>query len=114
MAHRILLVDDEPDLLAALSLRLTSAGYQCATANNSFEALDQALADPPDLILTDLSMPGMDGYELCRRLKATPENEIAGEAQAVGVARLLYKLVESRELLSTVREVLTTMGGTTP
>ena len=128
-ARRILLIDDEPDLLAALALRLTAAGFQCETANGSYEGLEKAQADPPDLIMTDLSMPGMDGYELCRRLKADPqtaavpiimltasipENEIASQAQELGIERLLYKMVESKELISTVREVFTTMEGPNP
>jgi PAS domain S-box-containing protein len=68
----ILIVDDEPlgrDTIAAL---LSPLGYQLAFAAGGAEALRLAIATPPDLILLDVMMPGMDGFEVCRRLRATP------------------------------------------
>ncbi|NOZ28873.1 MAG: response regulator [Chloroflexi bacterium] len=72
MAHTILVVDDEPDVQKLLALILTKAGFQVATADNGEEALAQAASVAPDLILLDIMMPGMDGYEVLKRLRSDP------------------------------------------
>ena len=72
MPKRILLVDDEPDVVLIIRGRLTTWGYQVVTATNGQEALDAMNKQAPDLILMDLKMPVMDGPEVCRRLKADP------------------------------------------
>jgi putative two-component system response regulator len=66
----ILVVDDAPANLKLLSGLLRSRGYEPRPALSGAAALATAQADPPDLILLDVDMPGMDGYEVCRRLKA--------------------------------------------
>lgn len=73
-AGKILVVDDEPSSIS-LIVRLLKPSYRLAVAKNGEEALRLAASpeDPPDLILLDLIMPEMDGYEACRRLKAMPE-----------------------------------------
>jgi PAS domain S-box-containing protein len=68
----ILIVDDEPVGRVALEALLLNQGYQLAFARSGREALDQAAAHPPDVILLDVMMPEMDGFEFCRRLRATP------------------------------------------
>lgn len=68
----VLIVDDEPVGRAALQGLLHNQGYHLAFAASGAEALEQADALLPDLILLDVMMPGMDGYEACRRLRATP------------------------------------------
>ena len=68
--HNILLVDDNPQNLAALSRILTEQGYHVRTAINGQVALKSARNMLPDLILLDILMPGMDGYEVCQQLKA--------------------------------------------
>jgi len=68
--HNILLVDDNPQNLAALSRILTEQGYQVRTAISGQVALKSVRNMLPDLILLDILMPGMDGYEVCRQLKA--------------------------------------------
>ncbi len=70
---RILIVDDEPDALRMLSLALEGEGYDVVAADNGEEALKQAAANRPDLIVLDVVMPQMDGYEVCRRLRRIPE-----------------------------------------
>lgn len=70
MAKKVLIVDDEPDVLKIVSFRLKAAGYEITTASDGREALDSAEKDRPDLILLDLRMPVMDGYEVCRKLKS--------------------------------------------
>ena len=67
---RVLVVDDLPDNVEILRARLESRGYEVATASNGQEALDSVHADPPQLILCDVMMPGIDGYEVSRRIKA--------------------------------------------
>lgn len=66
---RVLVVDDAPSNLHILCRGLGKE-FQCETASNGLAALEKIKADPPDLVLLDILMPGMDGYEVCRRLKA--------------------------------------------
>src|SRR5690606_20235386 len=70
-AHRgrILVVDDNPDNLEVLSTRLRLCGYEAATAPRGEEALERVHEHPPDLILLDVMLPGIDGYEVARRIK---------------------------------------------
>src|SRR2546421_4594766 len=69
----ILAVDDDPFILESLSHRLQQRGYTPRCFSSGKEALESALDDPPELILLDANMPAMTGYELCGRLKATPQ-----------------------------------------
>ncbi|MBN8906761.1 MAG: response regulator, partial [Rhodospirillales bacterium] len=73
MTARILIVDDVPANMRLLDAKLSAEYYQVATARNGAEALDIARSWQPDLILLDVMMPGMDGYECCRKLKAEAE-----------------------------------------
>jgi len=66
----ILVVDDTPAVLQTLTLTLESVGYKVRTVANGALALEAAWQQPPDLILLDIRMPGMDGYEVCKCLKA--------------------------------------------
>jgi two-component system, cell cycle response regulator len=66
---RVLVVDDLPDNVEILRARLESRGYRVETASNGEEALAQVAASPPQLILCDVMMPGIDGYEVARRIK---------------------------------------------
>ncbi len=69
---RILAVDDTPASLRLLTDLLQDEGYEVRAAIGGELALHAALSDPPELVLLDIRMPGMDGYEVCRRLKADP------------------------------------------
>lgn len=73
MTGRILVVDDILPNIKLLEHKLTSEYYEVATATSGFEALEKVKSVNPDLILLDVMMPGMDGYEVCRRLKSDPE-----------------------------------------
>jgi DNA-binding response OmpR family regulator len=70
MPHKILIVDDEPDVIRIIELNLKQAGYDVITAQDGETALQQAAAEQPDLILMDQIMTGMSGSEAVRRLKA--------------------------------------------
>ena len=72
MSHRILLIDDEDDILEFIRYNLTKAGYEVYTARNGAEGLQQAAAHRPHLILLDMMMPVMDGIETCRALRRDP------------------------------------------
>lgn len=70
--QEILVVDDTPDNLRLLSAILTKKDYEIRKALSGKQALDSVNADAPDLILLDIKMPGLDGYETCRALKENP------------------------------------------
>ncbi len=69
MNKRLLVVDDEPKLLRAVAVDLRGEGYDVMTARSGSEALITVAQKTPDLIVSDIRMPGMDGYELARRLR---------------------------------------------
>ena len=70
MPCSVLVVDDDPDNRDVLAEYLTFCGYHVACARNGLEALSLALAIQPQVVLMDLAMPGLDGYEATRRIKA--------------------------------------------
>lgn len=72
MSYRILLVDDEPDILEFVGYNLTKEGFEVYTATNGVQALEKAAEVTPHLILLDVMMPEMDGMETCKRLKQLP------------------------------------------
>ncbi|MBI2211244.1 MAG: response regulator [Deltaproteobacteria bacterium] len=72
--NKILVVEDHPDMLDLLITELKLMGYQAIPARNGKEGLEKALEEKPDLILMDIMMPGMDGWEATRALRAQPES----------------------------------------
>jgi PAS domain S-box-containing protein len=71
-ARRILVVDDNPDVVESLALFLRVSGYEVETAHDGPEAVESAARARPDLVLLDIGMPGMDGYAVCRCMRAYP------------------------------------------
>lgn len=73
MPMRILLIEDDPDIqkMVRLSLKF-QGGHEVSVASGGLEGLEKAAAENPDLILLDVMMPEMDGYETCKRLKSQP------------------------------------------
>ncbi len=76
MTEKILLVDDEPTLLATLALNLRASGYDVITAPDGAAALEIAKAEAPDLIVLDLMMPELDGLTVCRTLRQVSDTPI--------------------------------------
>jgi len=69
MAPRILIVEDDPDMAELLRLALSGAGYSIRTATTGKEALRKARRSPPDLVVLDVLLPGMNGFSVCERLR---------------------------------------------
>ena len=67
--YRILIVDDEPRILNFLTTKLHTSGYEVITANNGVSAIEQAQAQEPDLIVLDVVMPRMDGFQTLKELR---------------------------------------------
>ena len=67
---RILLVDDEPDFCTIVQVQLEKEGFEVELAYNGEEGLEKIRTNPPDVIVLDVMMPGKDGYEVCKELKA--------------------------------------------
>jgi len=69
---KILIADDSPDLVNILSSRFRALGFQVFEARDGMEALEQARANHPDIILLDVMMPELNGFQVCRRMKQDP------------------------------------------
>ena len=72
MAQRILVVDDTPHNVKLLSDLLAAKGYEVSTAASGEQALESIAKQPPDLVLLDIMMPGISGYDVCRKIRANP------------------------------------------
>lgn len=72
---KVLIVEDTPSEMELMSLYLEESGYSVISSCSATEALDQVLEETPDVIITDVVMPGMSGFELCRNLKKHPLTE---------------------------------------
>ena len=70
---KILLVDDEPDILEIVGYNLSSEGYQVITAENGLEGVKKAKKERPQLIILDVMMPEMDGIEACEQIRKIPD-----------------------------------------
>ncbi len=114
---RVLVVDDETETLELVSLTLRSAGADVVEASGAESALQKLEAHAPHVVLSDLQMPGLDGYELMRRLRALPDAPIAvalsasaslAEAQRAleaGFAIHVAKPIGMSDLVETIRAV---------
>ena len=120
MSYRILLVDDEPDILEILGYNLKKEGYEVFMAEDGLQAIVQAKKHKPHLIVMDVMMPNMDGIEACIKIRETPElsktiitflsarsedySQISG--LNAGADDYLTKPVRPRVLLSKVKSLL--------
>ena len=114
---RILVVDDDPTVSEVVARYLERDGYVVETASNGRRALDRALTEPPDLVVLDLMLPGMDGLEVCRRLRAlapVPVIILTARGQEsdriigleLGADDYVAKPFSAKELVARVRAVL--------
>jgi DNA-binding response OmpR family regulator len=94
---KILVVDDEDDILHFLDLVLSEKGYRVATATSGHEALTRAQLDPPDLVLLDIMMPQMDGWEVLKLLRVD-------EATAQVPVAMLSARTEARDRVQGLQE----------
>ena len=120
MLKRLLVVDDEPNLLTAIAAVLRGKGFEVTTARNGKDALLQIARQLPDLIVSDVRMPVMDGYRLARQLRGAPhtklipivfltakdETEDRIEGFRAGVDVYLTKPFEPDELVAVVQNIL--------
>jgi CheY-like chemotaxis protein len=116
----ILVVDDVPDARAMYAVYLTHHGFRVVEATNGVEAIEQAYSHAPDLILMDLGLPHLDGWEATRRIKADPRTQhtpvlaISGHAYAdamtraetAGVDAFFVKPCLPRDVVAKIREML--------
>ncbi len=94
-ALRILVVDDEPDILETLEYSLAKKGYEVATALDGLEGLDKAKRLHPDFMILDVMLPGCNGYEVSRMLKEWMEND--PEAKSFPIMLLTARKVDSHD-----------------
>jgi len=127
-SEKILIVDDDEDILLIVQTILASAGYSAMTARNGREGVDTAIELRPDLILLDVMMPELSGWEVCTTLKNAPETRqipivmltVKSEIRdlitgmQVGADDYITKPFTRRKLLSTVRKLLDERGEAPP
>lgn len=120
MNKRILLVDDEVELVSMMKMRLEASGYEVLTAYDGKEALDKARQEKPDLIILDLMLPKLDGYKVCRMLKfdekykhmpiimftARAQESDEEMGKEVGADAYIIKPFEPQALLDKIEELI--------
>ncbi len=127
-AERILIVDDDEDVLLIVQTILDNAGYSAVLARNGREGVEKAIEDHPDLILLDVMMPELSGWEVCTTLKSAPETRhipiamltVKSEIRdlitgmQVGADDYITKPFTRKKLLSTVKRLLEEKRQTSP
>ncbi len=120
MGKRVLVVDDEPNIVLSLEFLMREAGFEVEIARNGQEALAAIARRPPDVLLLDVMMPEMDGFEVCERLRADPRGRATkvvmltargrdSERQrglALGADAYVTKPFSTRDLVARVKAML--------
>lgn len=119
MAHRILVVDDEPDFLDVIKMRLESCNYEVLTASDGKKALEVFKAAKPDAILLDIMMPKMDGLQVLKQIRKIDKNipvfmvtafsndERFGLAQKLNASGFIVKTGDLKEEIAHITSILT-------
>jgi DNA-binding response OmpR family regulator len=124
---RVYVVDDEPDMVDLLATVLNGEGFEVETYTDGRTALARLLEDPPDILLLDLMMPDLDGFELLKLLRldsrgsevavlvvsARTGHQAQIETLQLGANAYIYKPFSPRELVAQVRQLLAERGGST-
>jgi len=124
MANKILVVDDEPNIVLSLEFLMKQAGFQVRTASDGEAALAAIAAEQPDLMLLDVMMPRKNGYEVCQAVRANPDwkgiriimltakgREVEREkGMALGADDYITKPFSTQEVVDRVRELLAEAG----
>ncbi len=119
-APRVLLVDDEPIILSIVEINLRLSGFEVATCSNGEDALQRAEEFGPDVVVLDVVLPGIDGFEVCRRLRTLPavsdvpvimltaqaQDEDRRRGYALGVQEYLTKPFDPPALVELVRSAV--------
>lgn len=120
MGKRVLAVDDEPDVLMIVRTALQSEGFDVETAANGKDCLEIATENPPDLIILDVMMPGMSGFDVLKELKAEPatstvpvimltglsERDKMLEALSSGIDYYIVKPFDFNDLIGKVNQAM--------
>jgi len=124
MSAKILIIEDESDLVQALVMRLKAEGYQTAYVTDGTGALERALKEKPDLILLDICLPGRNGFEVFQQLRQDPAMERIPivfltarstvedrqKARHMGAAGYVIKPFQWANLIKLVQDVLSAFG----
>lgn len=117
---KILIVDDEPDVVSLIERTLTSDGFEVVKAFDGIGALDLVSTEKPDLVLLDLMMPMMSGYEVCQQIKSNPQTrdipvvclssahtpDARAHSLKAGAVELITKPFFPQELIAQIRRHL--------
>lgn len=120
MTKKILIADDEPNIVISLEFLMKREGYEVSIANDGDEAVERVRRDMPDLVLLDVMMPKRSGFEVCQEIKSNPQlqgvrvlmltakgrdTEVA-KGLALGADAYMTKPFSTKELVERVRELL--------
>ena len=117
---KILVIDDEPDIVKVIADRLELHGYEVIGAYNGSEGLKKAQDEGPDVILLDIILPEMHGFEVCKKLKENPKTskipvilitgagleDVAKDESEVQAEAYIAKPFESKKLVNTIGTVI--------
>jgi DNA-binding response OmpR family regulator len=128
MASKILVIEDDPAISRLVDYSLRHEGYEVITAANGLEGINKAHKEAPDLVILDVMLPGMDGFEICHRLKSEPDTAsllilmFSAKAQEidkntglkVGADDYLPKPATPAEIVNRVAKLLARKGSASP
>lgn len=120
MRKKILVIDDEPLVVEVLKIRLKMNNYEVITASDGTEGIERAVTEKPDLIILDVVMPGLDGYQVCQKLKedtntktipvimltALGQSPGRKKGYSSGAQDYIFKPFDDQELLNSVEKAL--------